>query len=77
LSEIYLALEFLHRNKVVFRDLKPENLMLDASGHVRLIDFGLSKVGLDYEGVETTRTVCGTSSYMAPEVIRHSFLHLL
>jgi len=40
---------------VIFRDLKPENLMLDKFGHVRLIDFGLSKTSLDYEGLETTR----------------------
>jgi serine/threonine protein kinase len=50
-----LALEFLHKHSVIFRDLKPENLMLDSAGHIRLIDFGLTKVGLDYDGLETTR----------------------
>ena len=65
LSEILLALEHLHSNSVIFRDLKPENVMLDALGHVRLIDFGLAKCDIGYEK-RRTRTVCGTTNYMAP-----------
>lgn len=42
-AEIASAFCFLHRNGVVYRDLKPENVMIDAHGHIRLVDFGFSK----------------------------------
>ncbi|GAA5968889.1 hypothetical protein JCM11641_000768 [Rhodosporidiobolus odoratus] len=67
-AEIVLALEFLHAQGVVYRDLKPENCLLDGSGHVVLCDFGLSKI-LVNEPEEKTRTLCGTTSFLAPEVL--------
>ncbi|KAF2863833.1 kinase-like protein [Piedraia hortae CBS 480.64] len=67
MAEMVLALEHLHHNvRVIYRDLKPENCLLDADGHLLLTDFGLSKVAL--EGEETTHTIVGTIEYMAPEV---------
>lgn len=47
ICEIILGLEFLHKNDIIFRDLKPENVVLTATGHVKLTDFGLSKQSVD------------------------------
>ena len=66
--ELILAFEFLHAKKIVYRDTKPENVLLDAEGHVRLCDFGYARDGV---GAATSgaSTMCGTPEYMAPEVI--------
>ena len=54
--ELVLAIEFLHKKNMIYRDLKPENILLDEKGHVKLTDFGLSKI-LD-EDNEKTFTSC-------------------
>ena len=67
MAEMVLALSHLHDNLgVVYRDLKPENCLLDAEGHLLLTDFGLSKVAVDQE---ECHSMLGTVEYMAPEII--------
>lgn len=69
MAEMVLALEHLHQNVgVIYRDLKPENCLLDAEGHLLLTDFGLSKVAVDEE--DRCNSSLGTIEYMAPEVIQ-------
>ncbi|EAL88351.1 cAMP-dependent protein kinase-like, putative [Aspergillus fumigatus A1163] len=67
IAELILALQHLHDHDIVYRDLKPENILLDANGHIALCDFGLSKANLTQN--DTTNTFCGTTEYLAPEVL--------
>lgn len=71
MAEMVLALNYLHRTVgVIYRDLKPENCLLDSEGHLLLTDFGLSKVSLDEDN--PCRSFLGTVEYMAPEIVQGS-----
>jgi len=66
-AQIVLAMECVHENNVIYRDLKPENVLIDGQGYIRITDFGLSKAGI--EGNKGAMSVCGTPEYLAPEVL--------
>jgi len=70
LIEIILGLEALHKNNMIYRDLKPENILMDSEGHIKLTDFGLSKILNDSD--DKAFTLCGTPQYLAPEVLKNT-----
>ncbi|KAJ7288491.1 protein kinase C1 [Mycena rebaudengoi] len=66
-SEVLLALEYFHKNGIIYRDLKLDNILLTLDGHVKVADYGLCKEEMWYG--KTTSTFCGTPEFMAPEIL--------
>ena len=64
-ASILLAMDYLHKQKIIYRDLKPENVMVNVKGYIKVIDFGTVK-----EIQDRTSTIIGTSHYMAPEITK-------
>jgi cGMP-dependent protein kinase len=62
---VILAFDYMHSKGIIYRDLKPENLLLDAEGYIKIVDFGFAKK----VGDNRTWTLCGTPDYLAPEVV--------
>lgn len=69
-------MEYLHKNKILYRDLKvifeliqPENILVDIQGHLRITDFGMSRFGFEEEN--NAYSFCGSEQYMAPELMEH------
>ncbi|KAH9108886.1 hypothetical protein LEN26_007461 [Aphanomyces euteiches] len=78
MAQLLTAIMHLHSKDIAYRDLKLENILMDAQGHIALTDFGLSKEGQSIEGAIRAsqahggmKTICGTAEYMAPELLRH------
>ena len=68
MCEVIVAIKYLHENNILYRDLKAENILIGADGHIKLTDFGLSKkIKRDFE---TSDSFCGSKAYMSPEMIR-------
>jgi len=67
MGELVLAVEYLHSKDVVYRDMKPENILIDSKGHVKLADFGLSKEGVG--DTDKTKSFCGSPAYLSPDML--------
>lgn len=70
LCEILLAIQELHNHEIIYRDLKPDNVVIDSEGHALLTDFGLSKEGVKETDYATS--FCGSVAYLAPEILARS-----
>lgn len=65
-AELVLVLDHLHKKNIIYRDLKPANVVIGEDGHIKIADFGLSKINI--KKGEMTHSIVGTVEYLAPEI---------
>jgi len=63
-----MALKYMHDKNIIYRDVKPENILLDIDGHIRMTDFGLCK--MNFGPKDWTSSFCGSPEYMSPEMLK-------
>lgn len=69
IAELVLAIEYIHEKSIIYRDLKPDNILIAEDGHIKLADFGLAKEGV--VGNNETESFCGTPAYLSPEMLEY------
>ena len=66
-AELLEGLEYIHSKDIVYRDIKPENILIDVDGHLKIADFGLSKI---IPKDKRSFSFCGSPEYMCPEILK-------